>query len=69
MAELQTHLRAMRAHTRDELARAVGEYEKEVWARGLDVVMQNRDNTLAVHDWEKTTQSALIVTGVKRDSH
>ncbi|GAB1318079.1 FAD-dependent monooxygenase cctM [Madurella fahalii] len=70
VAELQTHLRAMEAHTRDELVKAVGAYEKEVWVRGLDVVMQNRDNTLALHDeWDKTTQSALVVTGVSRSDH
>ncbi|KXX79373.1 FAD-dependent urate hydroxylase [Madurella mycetomatis] len=69
VAELQTHLRAMKTHTRDELAKAVGAYEKEVWARGLDVVIQNRNNSLAVHDWEKATQSALVITGVDRGDH
>ena len=67
VAELQTHLRAMKAHTRDELAKAVGEYEKEVWLRGYEVVVQNRENTMALHDWEKVSQSALFVKGVKKD--
>ncbi|KAL2016598.1 hypothetical protein VTK56DRAFT_3255 [Thermocarpiscus australiensis] len=66
VAELQTRLRAMRAHTREELARAVGEYEKEVWARGSEVVMQNMENTLALHDWERITQSAMFVKGVTK---
>lgn len=57
----------MKAHTREELAKAVGEYEKEVWKRGYEAVMSNTENTLAVHDWEKVKESALIVTGVNRD--
>ncbi|KAL2130378.1 hypothetical protein VTI74DRAFT_6540 [Chaetomium olivicolor] len=67
VAELQTHLRAMRAHTREELARAVGKYEQDVWKRGYDVVMQNLQNTLDVHDWAKVSQSMLVTTGVGRD--
>ena len=67
VAELQTHLRAMKAHTRDELAAAVAKYEKEVWQRGHDVVVQNRENSLAIHDWELLSRSALLVRGVKRD--
>jgi hypothetical protein len=57
----------MKAHTREELAAAVGKYEKEVWQRGHDVVLQNRENSLAIHDWELLSKSALMVTGVKRD--
>lgn len=67
MAELQTHLRAMKTHTREELTKAVGEYEKEVWQRGYEVVMQNRENTMAIHDWETVSQSALVVSGLKKD--
>jgi hypothetical protein len=67
VAELQTHLRGMKAHTREELAKAVGKYEKEVWQRGYEVVVQNRENTMAVHDWETVSQSALVVSGVKKD--
>ncbi|SPQ24342.1 9bad8591-60f0-48ac-b62c-9d858c158f63 [Thermothielavioides terrestris] len=55
-AELQTHLRAMKAHTREELTRAVAKYEREVWQRGRDVVAQNRENTLALHDWAQVTR-------------
>lgn len=68
MAELQARLRTMRAHTREELARAVGEYEREVWKRGHAVVMENVENTLALHDWERVKQSALMVTGVGTDA-
>ena len=68
VAELQTHLGAMKAHTREELAAAVARYEQEVWQRGHDVVMQNRENSLAIHDWEALSQSALMVRGVKRDA-
>ncbi|KAH6838344.1 hypothetical protein B0I37DRAFT_387560 [Chaetomium sp. MPI-CAGE-AT-0009] len=68
VAEFQTRLRAMKGHTREELALAVGGYEKEVWPRGYDVVMENRDNTLAVHNWEKISQSALLVKGLFRGS-
>ncbi|KAK3296637.1 uncharacterized protein B0H64DRAFT_415985 [Chaetomium fimeti] len=66
VTELQTRLRAMKGHTRQELARAVGGYEKEVWKRGYDVVMENRENTLAVHDWENVLRSPLLVKGVAR---
>jgi hypothetical protein len=55
----------MKAHTRDELAKAIAKYEKEVWQRGYDVVMENRENTLSLHDWEKVSQSMLLVAGVK----
>jgi hypothetical protein len=68
VAELQTHLRAMKAQTREELSKAVLEYEKEVWQRGYEVVMENRENTMALHDWDKVTKSALLVTGVGRDN-
>lgn len=54
----------MKAHTREELAKAVSEYEKEVWKRGYEAVIQNRDNTLAIHDWEKVKESMLLVTGL-----
>lgn len=53
----------MKKHTQEELARAVEGYEKEVWRRGYHTVIENRDNTLAVHDWEKISQSALFVKG------
>ena len=68
VAELQTHLGAMKAHTPEELAAAVARYEQEVWQRGHDVVMQNRENSLAIHDWEALSRSALLVRGVKRDA-
>ncbi|KAK4111756.1 FAD/NAD(P)-binding domain-containing protein [Canariomyces notabilis] len=66
VAELQIHLRAMKAHTREELAKAIGKYEQEVWTRGLAAVMENAENTVAVHDWEKVTQSPLVVKGLKK---
>ncbi|KAK4155973.1 hypothetical protein C8A00DRAFT_41448 [Chaetomidium leptoderma] len=58
VAELQTHLGAMKAQTGAELANAVAKYEREVWQRGYDVVMENTENTMAVHDWDKISQSA-----------
>lgn len=67
-AELQTHVRAMKAHTREELADAVAKYEKEVWARGSEVVEANRQNTLALHNWETVKQSFLVVRGVNPDT-
>ncbi|KAK3386095.1 hypothetical protein B0H63DRAFT_523416 [Podospora didyma] len=67
VTELQTHLRAMAAHTPAELAKAVRAYEKEVWERGNEVVLQNADNTLAVHDWENITESGLFAAGVVRE--
>ncbi|KAK4033463.1 hypothetical protein C8A01DRAFT_40065 [Parachaetomium inaequale] len=67
VAELQTHLRAMKAQTREELAMAVAKYEREVWQRGLNAVVQNRENSLALHNWEKLKQSPLFVVGVHRD--
>jgi hypothetical protein len=66
IAELQIHLRAMKAHTREELAKAIGKYEQEVWTRGLAAVMENAENTVAVHDWEKVTQSPLVAKGLKK---
>ncbi|KAH6641878.1 hypothetical protein F5144DRAFT_565115 [Chaetomium tenue] len=66
VAELQTRLRAMKEHTREELALAVDGYEKEVWKRGYHTVIENRDNTLAVHDWNKISQSALFVKGTAK---
>ncbi|KAK4101186.1 FAD/NAD(P)-binding domain-containing protein [Parathielavia hyrcaniae] len=66
VAELQTHLRAMKAHTRSELAEAIAKYEKEVWQRGYEVVMENRENTLTLHDWDKVSQSMLLVAGLQR---
>ncbi|KAJ4291232.1 hypothetical protein N0V88_006232 [Collariella sp. IMI 366227] len=67
VAELQTHIRAMQAHTQEELAKAVGKYEREVWKRGRDVVMQNLQNTVEVHDWETVLQSSLVREGLQRD--
>ncbi|KAK4237010.1 hypothetical protein C8A03DRAFT_35049 [Achaetomium macrosporum] len=67
VAELQEHLRAMKAHTREELAKAVDKYEKDVWRRGYDIVMENLENTLALHDWEKVTQSHLVASGLNTD--
>jgi hypothetical protein len=57
----------MKAHTREELARAVAKYEREVWQRGSDVVAQNRENTLALHDWAQVTRSMLVVSGLSKD--
>lgn len=56
----------MKAHTRDELATAVDKYEKEMWPRGYEVVMENKENTIALHDWEKVSQSPIMVTGTRR---
>jgi hypothetical protein len=56
----------MKEHTREELALAVEAYEKEVWQRGYHTVIDNRDNTLAVHDWENISQSALFVKGTTK---
>lgn len=66
VAELQTRLRAMKEHTREELALAVDGYEKEVWKRGYHTVIENRDNTLAVHDWNKISQSPLFLKGTTK---
>jgi hypothetical protein len=56
----------MKAHTRDELAAAVDKYEKEVWPRGHQVVMENKENTEALHDWEKVSHSPIMVSGARR---
>ncbi|KAK4140987.1 uncharacterized protein C8A04DRAFT_31422 [Dichotomopilus funicola] len=66
VAEFQGHLRAMKEQTPEELARAVAKYEEEVWKRGHEVVMENKTNTLFLHDWEKVLQSPLFTTGVGR---
>lgn len=66
VAEFQGHLRAMKERTPEELARVVAKYEEEVWERGHEVVMENKANTLLLHDWEKILQSPLFTTGVGR---
>ncbi|KAK3305898.1 uncharacterized protein B0T15DRAFT_213945 [Chaetomium strumarium] len=67
VAELQVHLRAMKAHTREELAQAVGKYEKDVWKRGYEIVMENLENTISLHDWEKVSESHLVASGLNTD--
>jgi hypothetical protein len=57
----------MKAHTREELVLAVAKYEREVWQRGLNAVITNRENSLALHNWEKLKRSPLWVVGVHRD--
>lgn len=56
----------MKAHTRDELAAAVEKYEREMWPRGYGVVMENKENTEALHDWQKVSQSPIMVAGTRR---
>jgi hypothetical protein len=67
VAELLKRLEEMKEHTPAELAKAVREYEKEVWPRGYEAVMANLENTIALHSWETVMQSAAIVAGVKRE--
>jgi hypothetical protein len=57
----------MKAHTREELAKAVGNYEKEVWKRGYEIVMENLENTLSLHDWDKVRESHLVADGLDTD--
>lgn len=40
-----------------------------MWPRGLEAVMENLENTIAIHDWETLRKSPIFVKGVeKRDS-
>jgi len=67
VAQLLGRLKEMMEQTPAELARAVQEYEKEVWPRGHEAVMANLENTIFLHNWETVMQSAAIVAGVKRE--
>ncbi|KAK0649161.1 hypothetical protein B0T16DRAFT_456598 [Cercophora newfieldiana] len=67
VAELLKRLQEMKSLTPAELAKAVQEYEKEVWPRGHEAVMANLENTIALHNWDMMMQSAAIVSGVKRE--
>ncbi|KAK5662465.1 hypothetical protein OQA88_8376 [Cercophora sp. LCS_1] len=66
-AELQTRLKAMKSQTPEELKKAVLAYEKEMWPRGLEAVMGNLENTLAVHNWDVMAKSPIFVGGVWRE--
>ncbi|KAK0611949.1 hypothetical protein B0T14DRAFT_571795 [Immersiella caudata] len=65
--ELLKRPKEMKEQTPAELAKAVQEYENEVWPRGHEAVMANLENTIFLHNWETVMQSAAIVAGVKRE--
>lgn len=46
---------------------AVTAYEREMWQRGKEAVVGSRENTLAIHDWDKLLRSPLFQSGLKRD--
>ncbi|KAK0668363.1 hypothetical protein QBC41DRAFT_226336 [Cercophora samala] len=52
----------------NNLVEAVAKYEKEMWARGLEAVQVNLENTIALHDWRKVLLSPFYRAGIKRDS-
>lgn len=64
---LLQHVREMKAPTREALAGAVKNYEKELWPRGNEAVLASEDNTNMVHDWESMLRSPLFVGGMVRN--
>ncbi|KAK7540728.1 uncharacterized protein J3D65DRAFT_250740 [Phyllosticta citribraziliensis] len=59
-AQLVQQIAAMPTHTPAALADAVKRYEREVVARGSEVVASNLQNSLDVHDWERLMQSMIF---------
>jgi len=45
-------------------AEALQVYENEVWERGKEAVLSSAKNSMMLHDWKNTTQSASFRVGV-----
>jgi len=61
---LLSSVREMKEPTREELGLAVGKYEKEMWPRARDAVVDSEENTRLLHDWSTIFQSPLFTGGM-----
>ena len=57
---LLQHVREMKESTKEELGLAVGKYEKEMWPRGAEAVLDSQENTRLLHDWNTIFESPLF---------
>lgn len=52
----------------EKRADAVGEYEKEMIARGGEEVRLSEENSIAIHDWRKVMESPSLRSGLALDT-
>jgi hypothetical protein len=63
---LLQHIREMKELTREGLLLAVSKYEREMWPRGAEVVLDSQENTRLLHDWDSIFKSQLFRGGMAR---
>jgi 2-polyprenyl-6-methoxyphenol hydroxylase-like FAD-dependent oxidoreductase len=68
VAELLRHLQNMKEQTLEELRKAILAYEKDLWPRGREAVLDSNKNTNVVHDWSTLTQSPLFTGGMAKEA-
>ena len=64
---LLQHVREMKGSTKEELGLAVDKYEKEMWPRGTEAVLDSQENTRLLHDWNTIFESQLFRGAMARN--
>lgn len=65
-AQLLQQINALPSLTPSSLADAIKCYEKEVVARGNEVVLSNLQNSLDVHNWDRLMESFIVKYSVQQ---